>query len=494
MGKKLKRVLIVVAMFFLILGYSGCSDDKGAKNSADNEGGKTEADITAGDDDTAKGSDEEVIDGSFETKEDKEVPDSDEEETDDEEIVKNSVDCTEIPELPIQFETMTGFTGSEDFVFDSEGNMISVEMSTGNLVKQKKDASKKLFVPGLGETAGTRMLKNGDIVIASVDKGSLLKITSEGSMETIASGLSYPNGVEVDLQDNVYVSEQEAGTIRKIDPVTGTSDLIAEGMHKPNGLSFSTDYKTLYCVSFGAGILYAIRQDENGVWQKPEVYGKTPDAPKSVEESCEGKSVGDTCSTYGRSGKCEDIDGELECAQSDGCSELGEGAPCSDYGYMGSCKTNGAEIQCDVEEAFNACSGKSEGDDCEVAGAKGKCQKDDFGGDDGYDFLFCGSSEGGEDGDGEVGMEENGGLDGLRVDACGYIYVTEYVVGKVWRFTPDGKDVELLINPGTSWVPNMHWGNGVGGWDENTLYVMDREGGNLFTVPLGIPSKNAIYK
>lgn len=81
---------------------------------------------------------------------------------------------------------------------------------------------------------------------------------------------------------------------------------------------------------------------------------------------------------------------------------------------------------------------------------------------------------------------ETGGLDGVGVDACGYVYVTEFVRGIVWRITPDGQTVEKLIEPGTQWVPNMHWGNGVGGWDRNTLYVIDAEPSKMYVVPLGI--------
>ncbi len=36
-----------------------------------------------------------------------------------------------------------------------------------------------------------------------------------------------------------------------------------------------------------------------------------------------------------------------------------------------------------------------------------------------------------------------GGIDGLGVDACGNVYASEYVVGNVWRITPDGT-TELL--------------------------------------------------
>ncbi len=83
---------------------------------------------------------------------------------------------------------------------------------------------------------------------------------------------------------------------------------------------------------------------------------------------------------------------------------------------------------------------------------------------------------------------EAGGLDGIAVDACGYVYATEFVKGVVWRISPDGSRVEKLIDPPTEWVPNMHWGNGVGGWDPHTLYVIDAIPSRMYVVPLGIGS------
>ena len=30
------------------------------------------------------------------------------------------------------------------------------------------------------------------------------------------------------------------------------------------------------------------------------------------------------------------------------------------------------------------------------------------------------------------------------------------------------------METGAFWIPNMKWGNGIGGWDLNTMYMQDR--------------------
>ena len=83
-----------------------------------------------------------------------------------------------------------------------------------------------------------------------------------------------------------------------------------------------------------------------------------------------------------------------------------------------------------------------------------------------------------------------GGLDGLNVDECGMVYVTEYVLGYLWRITPAGvitKAAKL-----SSWIPNIDFGRGVGGWPKTTMYVMDFTKNQLFALDIGVEGKWAV--
>jgi streptogramin lyase len=88
-----------------------------------------------------------------------------------------------------------------------------------------------------------------------------------------------------------------------------------------------------------------------------------------------------------------------------------------------------------------------------------------------------------------------GALDGMAVDACGNVYVCDFGAATIWRISPDGLTSEPLVNlsADTGWIPNMQWGSGIGGWDKETLYVLDFGGTNLFEIELGVGDKPRAY-
>ena len=81
---------------------------------------------------------------------------------------------------------------------------------------------------------------------------------------------------------------------------------------------------------------------------------------------------------------------------------------------------------------------------------------------------------------------DEGGLDGIAVDACDNVYVTEYIAGKIWRFEPGESEAEEVVKLPSSWIPNMHFGHDIGGWSSDTLYIMDRDEGRVFGLELGV--------
>jgi gluconolactonase len=88
-----------------------------------------------------------------------------------------------------------------------------------------------------------------------------------------------------------------------------------------------------------------------------------------------------------------------------------------------------------------------------------------------------------------------GALDGMAVDACGNVYVCEFGPATIWRISPNGASMVPLIELGadTGWIPNMQWGSGIGGWDKDTLYVLDFGATRVFAVPLGVGDKPRAY-
>jgi sugar lactone lactonase YvrE len=81
-----------------------------------------------------------------------------------------------------------------------------------------------------------------------------------------------------------------------------------------------------------------------------------------------------------------------------------------------------------------------------------------------------------------------GGLDGLNVDECGNVYVTEYVKGYIWRIRPNGL-IEPPLKVPSSWIPNMEFGNGKNGLKPDHLYVISLGGSNGFALDIGVFGK-----
>ncbi len=272
------------------------------------------------------------------------------------------VDCDNIPQGPFSYTVMWGPKATEDLAFDGQGRLVGA--ANGNLYKSLYGGQSGLWLGNAGGfISGLRALPGGDIMYADVDSGTLFRVDSTPQKTPVLSGLAYANGITVDLDGYVWVAEQNGGRVRRVDPDTGNFEVLADGLHNPNGVSFSPDYNTLYIGSFGGGSIHALSIDP-------------PSTPDNVPLFID-------------------------------------------------------------------------------------------------DFTSTGS------------------LDGMGVDACGNVYVCEYVEAKVWRISPDAQDVSLVVDLGgeTSWIPNMQWGTGIGGWEKDHLFVLDISDEKLYEIPVGVPAK-----
>ena len=79
---------------------------------------------------------------------------------------------------------------------------------------------------------------------------------------------------------------------------------------------------------------------------------------------------------------------------------------------------------------------------------------------------------------------------GMGVDICDNLYVL--LRNKLLRYGPDGGEPEELLSTSAgAWLTNLQWGSGVGGWDDQTVYIIDRgsDGASYYAVDVGVPSK-----
>jgi sugar lactone lactonase YvrE len=420
-------------------------------------------------------------------------------------------ECETVADLPVPYETMTGYTTSEDFTFDDQGNLIASH--NNNLIKMAKGGDKQVITPNIGNTAGMAFLPNGDVAVASVENGSLLRIAPNGAKVTVLSGLEYPNGLDIDEDGRVYVAEQDGQRLRRVDPFTGEFVIIGEDLCNANGVSFAPGYQRIYVGSFGCGVVYAIDRIDKDTWAEPFLFasigeefmdgGVEPEEPAGPPAFCDGQSEGDMCHEKATGpGTCQDEGDGMFCEANDGpsplvliCEGKSKDGDCqievAGSLFTGFCQTNnytggGSDVlECNIDDN-PICEGLDAGDPCVKLTYGypyfGTCSNG----------LRCNGEPPSGGGGGGGGGDTNGsawGLDGLNVDACGYVYVTEYVDGVVWRINPDGTGLGKAAVLPSGWIPNMHWGTGIGGWDPTILYVSDRDEGRLFALEIGKPGK-----
>jgi sugar lactone lactonase YvrE len=324
-----------------------------------------------------------------------------------------ALDCSALPEAPLQFESLEGFTSSEDFVFDAEGNYVGVDDNT-NLVRISKTGEKQLWAPSIGNTAGMGMLPDGSVVFCALNQGAIKRAYPNGSVVVVLGGLLYPNGLDIGPDGFIYVAENSAGRVRRIDPDTGEFSIVALGLEGPNGVAFSNDPGLLYVGSFEGSGVYKIEIDTPGQLGRASVFARPagsrlldpvvlcPDREEGVdcdspyylkskcqalanavdcmpvdpcadladEEYCDFPSPGGVC----KSGRCE--------ALPDPCAGLGDGDACEDTnnGITGTCKNTGGVMYCSPP---NDCEDKQAGDACEdYYAGPGQCVRN-------LDALYC---------------------------------------------------------------------------------------------------------
>ena len=79
-------------------------------------------------------------------------------------------------------------------------------------------------------------------------------------------------------------------------------------------------------------------------------------------------------------------------------------------------------------------------------------------------------------------------LDGLTMDACGYLYVPSYEERALFRVSPEGKVIRYFQFEPAKYGHGLEWGSGIGGWNANALYLPQPYDGNtVVEVVVGVP-------
>jgi gluconolactonase len=82
----------------------------------------------------------------------------------------------------------------------------------------------------------------------------------------------------------------------------------------------------------------------------------------------------------------------------------------------------------------------------------------------------------------------------IAVDECGNLYIVNFSGGELYRVFADGSGAEFLLdvdNAGFSSFSSIRFGNGVGGWERDLLYVTRRA--EFYEVEIGIKGRAPVY-
>ena len=112
---------------------------------------------------------------------------------------------------------------------------------------------------GLMNTNGTVFDAHGNLYICEYGKGSILKLSQDGGLTTLNDkdhqGIRFnrPNDISISSTGILYFTDPKSydtdkhdGRVFRINPETGETNWIIDGLQFPNGLCFSPDGKTIY--------------------------------------------------------------------------------------------------------------------------------------------------------------------------------------------------------------------------------------------------------
>jgi sugar lactone lactonase YvrE len=239
-----------------------------------------------------------------------------------------AVDCAKVVTAPTTFQTLSGFTSSEDFVFDLKGNYVGIDENK-NLVRITKEGKKQLWAPNVGDAAGMGLLPDGSLVFCNVDEGALQRVHANGSVSTVLGGLLYPNGLELGPDGFVYVAENAAGRVRRVNVETGEFTVVAMGLQGPNGVAFSADSKVFYVGSFEGSGVYRVTMPSPGELGQASVFAR-PNGSQLKEPmlACPAMQEGADCEVPGQfdGGTCRQLANVIDCVKDatlGACNEFG---------------------------------------------------------------------------------------------------------------------------------------------------------------------------
>ena len=171
-------------------------------------------------------------------------------------------------------ERFDGFEEAVDALALGDDIVVS-EFDTGSVVRfdPASPDARTVVASGLAEPAGLAV-HDGSLYVAD-RSGTILQVLEDGEPldppRSVATDLAGPEGIAADADGLLYVVEEDAGRVTRVDPETGATTLVADGLSlsslEQKSIGGITAVGFMSGVAVGNGSLYVSSYAENRVYR-----------------------------------------------------------------------------------------------------------------------------------------------------------------------------------------------------------------------------------
>ena len=170
-------------------------------------------------------------------------------------------------------EAASGYVFTDGLCCDAAGNLFFTDVKGGKGIYKLDAATGKadLFLDNLPGISGLQIGPDGRFYACHNKEQRIIAITMKGEVEELLAGVKC-NDLVVSKTGNLYFTETPTQRIHLI--TKDKKHVIADEGHvvKPNGITISTDERTLYASEYGGKHVWAWHIEEDGTLTGAEPY------------------------------------------------------------------------------------------------------------------------------------------------------------------------------------------------------------------------------